>query len=77
MYTTSYKQRETAAQVRENSLKFGRNNKTEPEMGSPVAEVRDQDYKLLLADAVQSQIWFLEMKDYLIQGGVRSVELPK
>lgn len=69
MCTASYKQRKTAGQVRGNSLKLGRYNKTEPAMGSPVAEVRDEDDKELLADAVQSQIWFLGIKDYLTQGG--------
>lgn len=49
MYTASYKKRKTAGQIRENSLKFGRNNRTELAMVSPMAEVRDEDDEELIS----------------------------
>ena len=46
-------------------------------MRSSGAEVRDEDHEELPAEAAQSQIWFLGIKDYLTQGGIRWVELQK
>lgn len=53
--------------------------KIEPEIGSLMAEVKT--YKELHAGAVQSQIWFLEIKDDLLWGnllgGLSEVQLER
>lgn len=48
-YTAFYKERKTAGQIRGNSLKFGRNNRTELAMVFPMAEARDEDDEELLS----------------------------